>query len=83
MPPDAGVHEGGRAKVPKTAYYEKRADGRHAPPEPLRQVDVSRYNASRDEDVERGHVADGVESLGEQFKVLVRTLIYDRKRTDV
>jgi len=60
MPPDAGVHKGSRTKVPKAAYNEERADGRHAPPKPLSQVDVSRYNASRDEDVERGHVADRV-----------------------
>lgn len=77
MPPDAGMRKGGRTKVPKAADYEERADGRHAPTEPLGQVDVSCYNTSRDEEVERRHVADGVESLGEKLKVLVCALFYE------
>lgn len=75
MPLHAGVHEGGRPKVPKAADYEERADGCHAPPKPLRQVDIARYNASRDEQIERSHVADGVQGLREQLKVLVCALV--------
>lgn len=82
VPLDAGVHEGGRPKVPKAADYEKRADGCHAPSKPLRQVDVARHNASRNEQIERGHVADGIQSLREQLKVLVCALVMERTAVD-
>lgn len=76
MPPHAGVQEGGRAKVPKAADNEERADGCHASPKPLRQVDVARYNTSRNEQIERGQVADRVQSLREQLEVLVCALLW-------
>lgn len=71
----AGVHEGGRSKVPKTADNKKRADGSHPSPKPLCQVDVTRYDTSRNEQVERCQVADRVESLREQLKILVCALV--------
>lgn len=76
MPLHAGMHEGGRTKIPKTTNYEKSTNGGHAAPESLRQMDVPRYNASRNEEVERRQVADGVESLGEELKILVCALVF-------
>lgn len=73
------MHEGGRPEIPKAADYKKCTDSSHAAPESLRQVDIARYDASRNKQVERRQVADGVESLGEQLKILVCALIWLQK----
>lgn len=79
----AGVHKGGRTEVPKAADNKKRANGSHASPKPLRQVDVARYDTPRNEQVERCQVADRVESLREQLKVLVCALVTTAEGTRI
>lgn len=75
MPFHAGLHDGGREKVPKRADDKKRANRSHPPPKPLRQVDVIGHEAPHDEEVERKHAPDRVQRLREQLKVLLGTLL--------